>query len=89
MKRLIYGGLLCASCVAAGSAYADGYDDTGAFYVSGMADWTFLDKRRISRDDIGEQIGIISQAGPPKAVWVDYSDWGLRTAPSACSCAPR
>src|ERR1700678_3609041 len=62
MKKLIFGGLLCASCVTAGTAsaqgYFSGYDDTGAFYISGMADWTFLDERRVSRDNIGEQVGI-------------------------------
>src|SRR5476649_2228394 len=63
MKRVIYGGLLCAACAATGTAWGQGsiwtsgYDDTGALYISGVADWTFLDKRRVSRDDIGEQIG--------------------------------
>ncbi len=58
MKRWIFGGLFCASGVLASTAFADNYDDTGGFYVSGLADYTFLDKRRVSRDDIGEQFGL-------------------------------
>jgi outer membrane protein OmpA-like peptidoglycan-associated protein len=61
MKRLILGGLLAAGCAAAGSnaaLAADGYDDTGAWYLAPMAQYTFLDDKRVSKDHLGYQVGL-------------------------------
>src|SRR5450631_966140 len=57
MKREILSGLIAAAWLAGGSAMADGYDDT-AIYISPMADYTFLDKNRISKDGAGYQAGL-------------------------------
>ena len=40
MKRELLGTLIAAACAASGTALADGYDDTGAVYISAMADYT-------------------------------------------------
>lgn len=59
MKRVILGGLLVTACAAAGSAIAtDAYDDTGAFYLSALGQYTFVDHHRISRDHEGYQAGL-------------------------------
>jgi OOP family OmpA-OmpF porin len=59
MKRVILGGLLATVCVAGGSAAAaDAYDDTGAWYISALGQYNFLDDKRISNDHAGFQIGL-------------------------------
>jgi len=58
MKRAILGGVVTAMCAAAGTVMADGYDDTGAVYISPMADYTFLDKNRLSKNAAGYQVGL-------------------------------
>jgi OOP family OmpA-OmpF porin len=58
MSRLIVGGLIAAACVASGSAAAEGYDDTGAWYLSPLGQYTFLDKDRISDNHAGLQVGL-------------------------------
>jgi len=61
MKRLILGTLTAAASIAATSqvaAAADAYDDTGAWYLSPMAQYTLLDHRRPSQDKVGYQIGV-------------------------------
>jgi OOP family OmpA-OmpF porin len=61
MKRVFLGTLIAAACIAAAgqtTAAADAYDDTGAWYLSPMAQYTFLDHRRPSKDEVGYQIGI-------------------------------
>jgi len=73
MKRVILGGLL--SCVTAGSAMAvDAYDDTGAWYLSPMAQYTFLDKKRISDDHAGFQVGLGYDFAPHFAAELDFSN---------------
>ena len=57
MKREILGATIAAACIASGSALADGYDDTGAVYISPMANYTFLDKNRLSNSGAGYQVG--------------------------------
>jgi OOP family OmpA-OmpF porin len=62
MKRLNFGGPSTWLTAAAGSALAAGSavaaDDTGAFYVAPMAQYTFLDNKRDSRDNVGYQAGL-------------------------------
>src|SRR5579885_1006745 len=57
MKRTL---ALCAIGLACATpqAFAEGYDDTGAFYLAPMADYALLDHRRISKDDIGYQVSL-------------------------------
>ena len=60
MKRLIIGTLAAAASIAATgqfAAAADAYDDTGAWYLSPMAQYTLLDHRPV-RDKVGYQIGV-------------------------------
>ncbi|GAC1676123.1 MAG: hypothetical protein NVS9B2_26500 [Steroidobacteraceae bacterium] len=61
MKRVILSGLVAAGCAAVGShpaLAAEGYDDTGAWYLSPMAQYTLLDEKRVSKDKLGFQIGL-------------------------------
>jgi outer membrane protein OmpA-like peptidoglycan-associated protein len=61
MKRVILGGLVVAGCAAAGShtaLAAEGYDDTGAWYLSPLAQYSLLDEKRVSKDQLGYQVGL-------------------------------
>ncbi len=61
MKFTILKGLSATAIAAlAGQAAlaADAYDDTGAVYFSPMAQYTFLDSKRISKDELGYQVGL-------------------------------
>ena len=73
MKREILGALIAAACTAGGSAMADGYDDTGAVYISPMADYTFLDKNRLSNNGTGYQLGLGYNFAPNVAAELDFS----------------
>jgi OOP family OmpA-OmpF porin len=73
MKRLILSSLMAAACAAGGSAVADGYDDTGAVYISPMADYTFLDKNRISNNGAGYQLGLGYNFARNFAAELDFS----------------
>ncbi len=56
MRPIFLCGLIAAACGAAGTAVADGYDDTGAVYISPMANYTLLDSKRVSNDNFNYQI---------------------------------
>jgi OmpA-OmpF porin, OOP family len=57
--RVIFSGVLAVSCLAAANVQAaDGYDETGAWYLAPMAQYGFLDKSRVSNDHAGYQIGL-------------------------------
>jgi OOP family OmpA-OmpF porin len=61
MNRVILGALIAAACAAAttrNASAADGYDDTGAWYVSALGQYTLLDDKRVSKDNVGFQIGL-------------------------------
>ncbi|HSY95732.1 MAG TPA: hypothetical protein VK793_08935, partial [Steroidobacteraceae bacterium] len=70
MKRMILGGLIAAVCAAATSRNtmaADGYDDTGAWYLSPLGQYTLLDHRRVSKDNFGFQVGLGYDIAPQLA----------------------
>ena len=88
MKRLILGGLLAAGCAAAGSnaaLAADGYDDTGAWYLSPMAQYTLLDHKRVSKDHTGFQIGLGYDFAPNFAAEIALSNGSFRVRGSGAS----
>jgi OOP family OmpA-OmpF porin len=74
MKRWILSGLLLAAGVVDGSAFAA--DDTGAFYVSPMAQYQKLDGHREADQNYGWQIGLGYDFAPTWAVELDFSDFG-------------
>ena len=75
MKKLIFGGLLCASCATAGAGALDGgYDDWGAWYIAGLGQYTFLDQRRVSNDHAGYQLGLGYDVAPHVALEADFSN---------------
>jgi len=81
MKRVILGGLIAAACAAGASQSAmaaDGYDDTGAWYLSPMAQYTLLDHRRESKDDFGYQVGLGYDFAPNFAAEVALSNGSYR-----------
>ena len=61
MKRLLYVVAMCA--MGAGNA-ALAADDTGAWYISPMAQWTMLHHERPAEDDAGFQVGIGKNFAP-------------------------
>ena len=56
MKRIILGSLLAAVAAIGGPALAA--DDTGAWYVAPMGQYTFLDSKRAADDHAGYQVGV-------------------------------
>ena len=88
MKRVILGGLLAAAA-AGGSVLAAGTgapgDDTGAWYLSPMAQYGLLDKGRVSRDDFGYQIGIGKNFAPNWAGEINYSNGSFKISNSGAS----
>jgi OmpA-OmpF porin, OOP family len=77
MKRLILGSVIAAAC-AGGSAMAEGYDDTGAIYISPMVNYTKLDDKRVSRDSTGFQVGFGYNFARNFAAEVDLSPNGFK-----------
>ncbi len=79
MKRVILCALLAATAGASGSALASGGagtagDDTGAWYISPLLQYTLLDDRRISKDNAGYQIGLGNDFAPNFAAEVALSN---------------
>ena len=70
MKRMLLGLALCAMG-AAGTSFAA--DDTGAWYVSPMAQWTLLNHERPAQDDAGFQVGFGKNFAPNWAAEVNFS----------------
>ena len=88
MKRLILGGLIAAVCAAAASRHAmaaDAYDDTGAWYLSPMGQYTLLDHRRVSKDDFGFQVGLGYDFAPQLAGEVALSSGSFHVKGSGAS----
>src|ERR1700678_1986990 len=75
MNRTALCGLVIAAGAASGSAYAADTvgDDTGAWYLSFMAQYTLLDKDRISQNGPGYQISIGDDFAPHFAAEVAFS----------------
>src|SRR5882757_3668103 len=76
MKRLILTGLLMAAGLASGGAFAA--DDTGAWYVSPMLQYSLLNKNRAANDDFGFDIGIGHNFSPNFAGEFNYSHGSFR-----------
>jgi OOP family OmpA-OmpF porin len=70
MKYLSLGAAVAAALTSV-SAIAS--DDTGAFYISPMAQYSLLDKDRIAKDDFGAQFGVGMALPHGLAVEADYS----------------
>jgi OmpA-OmpF porin, OOP family len=76
MKCTIFKGLSIAAIAAAagqGAWAADAYDDTGAVYLAPMAQYTFLDSKRISNDEFGYQVGLGYNFAPNFAAELAFS----------------
>jgi OmpA-OmpF porin, OOP family len=71
MKRLILSGLLGGTAALAATVHAA--DETGAWYVSPMGQYTFLDGDRISKDGAGYQLGLGYNFAPNWAAEVNTS----------------
>lgn len=55
MRRILLGTALCALGIAQAALAAD---DTGAWYISPMAQWTLLNQHRNAEDGAGFQVGL-------------------------------
>ncbi len=86
MKRVILGGLMVAAAVVGGTASAaDAYDDTGAWYLAPMGQYTFLDKDRISNNHAGYQVGLGYNFAPNFALEVALSNGSFHINNSGAS----
>lgn len=70
MKRMLCGAALCALGAANAALAAD---DTGAWYISPMAQWTLLHHERPAQDDAGFQIGLGKNFAPNWAAEFNFS----------------
>jgi OmpA-OmpF porin, OOP family len=79
MKRFVIYGLVAAAGAASGGAYAaEPYDDTGAWYLSALGQYTFLDSNRVSNDHAGYQIGLGYDIAQHFAAEVNVSNGSFR-----------
>jgi OmpA-OmpF porin, OOP family len=79
MKRVILCALVVTAGIGvAGSASADGYDDTGAWYFSPLAQYDFLGKSRIANNHAGYQLGVGYDFAPNFAAEVNVSNGTFR-----------
>lgn len=86
MKRVILGSLMVAASAVGGSALAaDAYDDTGAWYLAPLAQYTFLDKDRISDNRQGYQVGLGYNFAPNFALEAAISSGSFRIPGSGAS----
>jgi OOP family OmpA-OmpF porin len=69
MKRLLLGVALCALGMASTSFAAD---DTGAWYVSPMVQWTLLHRDTNAKDDAGFQVGVGTNFAPKWAAEFNF-----------------
>src|SRR6202789_1595627 len=76
MNRAALCGLVVAAGAASGSAYAADAvgSDTGAWYLSFMAQYTLLDKDRLSQNGPGYQVAIGNDFAPHLAAEVAFSN---------------
>jgi OmpA-OmpF porin, OOP family len=82
MKRMILTGLLGATAALGAGAQAD---ETGAWYVSPMGQYTFLDDHRISKDHDGYDVAIGLNFAPNWAAEVNTSIGSFKIPNSAAS----
>jgi OmpA-OmpF porin, OOP family len=76
MKRITLKGIpvaVLAALAGQGAMAGDAYDDTGAVYLAPMAQYTFLDSKRVSNDEFGYQVGLGYNFAPNFAAEVAYS----------------
>ncbi len=86
MKRIMLCGMmaLAASGVAA-SSVAAAADDTGAWYFSPMAQYHLLDNKRVSKDDLGYQVGLGKDFASNWAAELGYNQGGFKIKDSGAS----
>jgi OOP family OmpA-OmpF porin len=88
MKRVILGGVIAAVCSAAASRNAmaaDAYDDTGAWYLAPLGQYTLLDHRRVSKDNYGFQVGLGYDFAPHLAAEIAGSSGSFHVKGSGAS----
>jgi OmpA-OmpF porin, OOP family len=75
MKRVILSGFLAAAGAAGSSALAaDAVPETGSWYIDPMLQYSLLDDRRISKDDVGYQVGIGNNIAPNLGLEFNYGN---------------
>lgn len=87
MKRVILGGIaaMCAAAAIQNVQAAAGYDDTGAWYLAPLGQYTLLDDRRISKDNYGFQVGLGYDFAPHLAAEVAGSSGSFHIRGSGAS----
>jgi OmpA-OmpF porin, OOP family len=77
MKRMTVKGLITAAIAVSagqGAMAGEAYDDTGAVYLAPMAQYTFLNSKRVSNDEFGYQVGLGYNFAPNFAAELAYSN---------------
>jgi OmpA-OmpF porin, OOP family len=91
MRLMICSGMLVAACASGGAAIADEITDysvadgTGAWYISPLAQYSFLDKDRISKDHTGYDIAIGTNFAPNWSAEVNGSIGSFKIPNSGAS----
>jgi OmpA-OmpF porin, OOP family len=82
MERFLMKRFLCAAalCAAGAANVALAADDTGAWYVSPMVQWTMLHHERPAEDDAGFQVGIGKNFAPNWAAEFNVSSGSFNGA---------
>ncbi len=80
MKRIIWGGLLAGTFATGSGALAA--DDTGAWYVAPMGQYTFLDGKRAASDNTGYQVGGGYDFAPNWAAEINGSSASFKVPPT-------
>jgi len=92
MKRVVLCGLAVATGAASGSVYAADVlgDDTGAWYLSPMAQYTLLDKDRVSQNGPGFQVALGYDFAPHVAaeIAVGSSSFSIKGSGASEKLAP-
>jgi OOP family OmpA-OmpF porin len=84
MKKFLLGAVMAATAIVTGST-ALAADDTGAWYVSPMAQYHFLDNKRVSKSDVGYQLGLGYDFASNLAAELNYGQGGFKIKNSGAS----
>ena len=84
MKKFYLSAVMAATPIVTGSA-AMAADDTGVWYVSPMAQYHFLDNKRVSQSDVGYQLGLGYDFASNLAAELNYGQGGFKIKNSGAS----
>ncbi len=85
MKRIILCGIMAVAASGVTVSSVAAADDTGAWYFSPMAQYHLLDNKRVSKDDLGYQVGLGKDFATNWAGELNYNQGGFKIKGSGAS----